>query len=237
MALAMAGNLCVQAQHRDEFPGGWNFETPLMSISSSTYRTKIHFIPSSELSFGFIGGIRQQQGVSIDMGESYEIEWGNVLRSKVRLSNRDFMSIGIGFDWRNYRMTKPQMFAKGAQGQISVVDYPAGTEPQFSRIHTFSLSFPLKYYHFLNRRIYFGIGPELYLTPHASLKTRYITPEGKNARVRLGNLHHNRFSVGVGAELIVRHVGIYYKYNPFPVLSQDYGPGFSSMTAGLRVAL
>ena len=38
----------------------------------------------------------------------------------------------------------------------------------------------------------------------------------------------------MGAEVIVWHVGIYYKYNPFPVLNTSYGPKFSTMTVGLK---
>ena len=49
-------------------------------------------------------------------------------------------------------------------------------------------------------------------------------------------VHQNRFSLGVGAEVIIHHLGIYYKYDPFPVLRSSYGPKFSSMTVGLKVA-
>ena len=145
------------------------------------------------------------------------------------------MRIGMGFDWRNYRVTDFKMFSKDERGVISMQDYPEGTEPKFSRIHTFSLSFPLKYYHYLNKKIYFAVGPELYFTPYGSLKTRYYE-DGEKKKITSGNVHQNRFSVGVGAEVIVHHLGIYYKYNPFSVLRSSYGPKFSTMTVGLKVA-
>ena len=219
----------------DENPGGWDFELPGVKVKKSGSSKEVVVSLSSSLSFGFIGGVNQAQGVSIDMGQSYEIEWGDVISSKVRVGKKDFMRIGMGFDWRNYRVTDFKMFSKDERGVISMQDYPEGTEPKFSRIHTFSLSVPLKYYHYLNKKIYFAVGPELYFTPWGSLKTRYYE-DGEKKKITAGNVHQNRFSVGVGAEVIVHHVGIYYKYNPFNVLRSSYGPKFSTMTVGLKVA-
>ena len=219
----------------DENPGGWDFELPMIKVGKNNSRSTVEVNLSSSLSFGFIGGINQAEGVSIDMGQSFEIEWGDVISSKVRVGKKDFMRIGMGFDWRNYRVTDFKMFSKDERGIISMQDYPEGTEPKFSRIHTFSLSVPLKYYHFLNKKIYFAIGPELYFTPYGSLKTRYYV-NGESMKITHGNVHQNRFSVGVGAEVNIHHIGIYYKYNPFRVLRSDYGPKFSSMTVGVKVA-
>ena len=219
----------------DENPGGWDFELPGVRVNKSGSSREIKFSLSSSLSFGFITGVNQAEGVNIDMGQSYEIEWGDVISSQVRVGKKDFMRIGMGFDWRNYRVTDFKMFSKDERGVISMQDYPEGTEPKFSRIHTFSLSFPLKYYHYFNKNICFAVGPELYFTPYGSLKTRYYEGDEKR-KITAGNVHQNRFSVGVGTEVIIHHVGIYYKYNPFNVLQSSYGPKFSSMTVGLKVA-
>lgn len=220
----------------DENPGGWNFELPGVKVNKSGSSTEVKFSLSSSFSFGFITGINEAENVSIDMGQSYEIEWGDVISSKVRIGKKDFLSIGMGFDWRNYRVTDFKMFSKGERGIITMQDYPEGTEPKFSRIHTFSLSFPLKYYHYFNKDIYFAAGPELYFTPYGSLKTRYYDENGEKQKITAGNVHQNHFSLGVGAEINIHHIGIYYKYNPFNVLRSSYGPKFSSMTVGLKVA-
>ena len=219
----------------DENPGGWDFEVPGLRVTKTRKATEVNISLSSSLSFGFIGGVSQDKNVSIDMGQSFEIEWGDVISSEVRVGKKDFVRIGLGFDWRNYRVTDFKMFSKDEQGIITMQNYPEGTEPKFSRIHTFSLSLPLKYYHYLNKKIYFAVGPELYFTPYGSLKTRYYE-NGESRKITSGNVHQNRFSVGVGAEINIYHIGIYYKYNPFNVLRSSYGPEFSSMTVGLKVA-
>lgn len=219
----------------DETPGGWDFELPGLKVTKTEKPKEVKISLSSSFSFGFIGGVSQDKDVNIDMGQSYEIEWGDVLSSKVRIGKKDFLRIGLGFDWRNYRVTDFKMFAKDEQGIISMQNYPDNVEPKFSRIHTFSLSIPLKYYHYLNKNIFFAVGPELYFTPYGSLKTRYYE-NGESQKITSGNVHQNRFSVGVGAEINIHHIGVYYKYNPFHVLRSKYGPNFSSMTVGLKVA-
>lgn len=220
----------------DEFPGGWDFEVPGLKVSksSTSSKTKVKSSISSTFSFGFISGVCQDDGVGINMGQSYEIEWGDVISGKVRLGRKDFLRLGMGFDWRNYRMTD-RMFVKELDGKITSQEYPAGTEPKFSRIHTFSLSFPLKYYHYFNKKMYFAVGPELYITPWASLKTKYYDA-GEEQKITAINIHENCVSLGVGAEINIHHIGVYYKYNPFNVLNNSFGPKFSSMTVGLKIA-
>ena len=236
--LAVLGVSSVVADDKgdDINPGGWDFEIPGLRVSKKTNssKAKVQSSISSTFSFGFIGGVSQDPGVGINMGQSFEIEWGDVLTAKLRVGRKDFLRIGMGFDWRNYRMTD-RMFVKELDGKITSQEYPAGTEPKFSRIHTFSLSFPLKYYHYFNKKIYFAVGPELYITPWASLMTKYYE-DGRERKVTASNLHENGVSIGVGAEINVHHIGIYYKYNPFNVLSSSFGPGFTSMTTGIKIA-
>ena len=236
MLLATFGVSTVVADdNNDEIPGGWDFEMPGMTVSTSNSKAKVKGSINSTFSFGFIGGVSQDPGVGINMGQSFEIEWGDVINGEIRVGRKDFLRLGMGFDWRNYRMTD-RMFVKELDGKITSQEYPAGTEPKFSRIHTFSLSFPLKYYHYFSKKIFFAVGPELYVTPWASLKTKFYDATGEEQKITAGNLHENRVSVGIGAEINFYHIGIYYKYNPFNVLSSSFGPGFASMTTGIKIA-
>lgn len=237
ITMAVLGVTSVSAMgDDDETPGGWNFELPGVKVTKTKTAQEIKISMSSSFSFGFITGINEAENVSIDMGQSFELEWGDVISVEARLGKRSFVGIGMGFDWRNYRVTDFKMFSKDERGIITMQDYPEGTEPKFSRIHTFSLSFPVKYYYCIGKNVTFGVGPELYFTPYGSLKTRYYDGNGEKQKITAGNVHQNRFSLGVGAEVIIHHLGIYYKYDPFPVLRSSYGPKFSSMTVGLKVA-
>ena len=219
----------------EEHPGGWNFD-----VLFSPRKESRHWYPRQILNFslGFIGGVNQTEGVHLNMGQSIELELGNIFTAQTPVGRNGIVLVGLGIGWRNYRMTNQRMFAKHDDGSIAIEPYPEGAEPKFSRIHTFGFILPLKYHHKIGhgRNTYLAVGPELYYTPHASLKTRYRTEEGKQL-LKDNHLHFNKFTLGVGAEFVVQGLGIYYKYNPFNVLDTDYGPKFSSMTVGLKVAL
>ena len=237
MALTILTDTLAGGRHDDEHPGGWNFDLTILKTkkADNTAIGETELSVGGGFAFGFIAGTGQAKGLDINMGQSYELEWSEAINVETRIGKHDLLRVGLGFDWRNYRVTDFMMFSKDERGIISMQPYPDGMEPKFSRIHTFSLSIPVKYQHFLSKHVYFAVGPELYFTPRGSLKTRYYE-SGISQKITSGNVHQSTVSLGLGAEVIIHHVGIYYKYNPFPVLRTSYGPRFSSMTTGIKVA-
>ena len=229
----------------DKTPGGWNFNILSQNLSPYYYNgcNRGWYPNTTSFYFGFVGGANQSSGVSINMGQSYEIGIGNIITSQTHISKGIVLSIGLGTEWKNYRMTNRQMFAKHDNGNIAIEPYPDGANPRFSRIHTWGFVAPIKLSFRLNtpeRRwqnsSFLSIGPELYFTPHASLKTKYSL-DGKK-KLKNNDLHINKVTVGIQAELLLNgSFGVYCKYNPFSVLDTDYAPKFSSTTLGLIVTL
>lgn len=246
MALLSISNanaqISVFGTDNEENPGGWDFSLPFVSITNQP--DPFHHSLSSAFSVGFIGGVNQAEGVNIDMGHSIELEWSNVISAKARIGRNNLVRIGLSLDWRNYRMTNGNMFNKDEQTQQISIDpfnkVLPNVEPKFSRVHTFSLSVPIKYYQRIGKYVVFAVGPELYYTPYGSIKNRYYEDGNKvkkGEKVLVKNIHQKAFSVGVGAEVNVCGIGVYYKYNPFNVLNTDYGPKFQSMTVGIKVGM
>lgn len=234
----------------DNAPGGWDFNVFNLSTLShlwqslGIYEDNRGWYPDlTSFYFGFVGGTNHDKGVNINMWQSYEIGIGNIITSQTQISKGIVLSIGLGTEWKNYRMTNRLMFAKHDDGSIALAPYPEGANPKFSRIHTWGLVAPIKLSFRLNnpkRRwqdsSFLSVGPELYFTPHASLKTKYSL-DGKK-KLKDNDLHINKVTVGMQAELLINgSFGIYCKYNPFSVLDTDYAPKFSSTTVGLIVTL
>lgn len=240
LAMAMIATTSIAAkatneQLAEEHPGGWNFDA-LFTLNKKPSSWNMR--PTPTFSLGFISGVNETEGVHINMGQSIELELNNIITGYTPVGRNGLLGIGLGIGWRNYRMTNRLMFAKHDDGSIAIEPYPEGANPKFSRIHTFGFILPLKYYHKIGRgrHTYLALGPELYYTPHACLKTRFHNEDGKQ-KLKNNDLHFNKVSIGVGAEIIVQSLGIYYKYNPFDVLDTDYGPKFNSMTFGIKVVL
>lgn len=248
LAISMANSTQAQdfqAPSTDNAPGGWNFN--ILSTNISNQRTTAGYsyhwrhtwsVPTTALYFGFVGGAKQADGISIDMGQSYEFGLDYILSTEASLCKGIKFSIGLGTGWKNYRMTNQTMFFSHDDGTITLESYPEGANPKFSRIHTWGLNVPMALSFRLDKRArsVFSIGPELYFTPHACLKTRYSI-DGEKQTLKEKNLHFNKVTVGLRTELAIGAIGIYYKYNPFDVLDTNYAPEFCSMSAGLKVFL
>ncbi len=229
----------ITGTNNDYNQGGKNVELPFAMPNQQP--DPFIYSLSSSFGVGWISGINQANGVDIDMGGSIELEWANVISAKARITNNDLVRVGLSLDWRNYRMTNGKMFNKDDNtGQISITDFPEGVEPKFSRIHTFSLNIPVKYYHRFGKYVAVSAGPELCFTPYASIKNRFYENGVKvkdKDRVYSYGIHQNVVSVNLGAEVNVCGIGVYYKYSPINVLNTNYGPKFGSMTVGLRVGM
>lgn len=228
--------------NNEDHPGGWDFSIPFLSSSREKTSTPIkigtHRAPyphCTSFNFGFISGADEAQGVNIDMGQSFELELRNLVAFDHRLSNTSFITLGFGLSWRNYRMTGHNQFHLNDDGTITLAPYPAGANPKFSRIHTFSLVVPLQFHFALGGYWYFSCGPELYFNTYASLKTRYSL-NGENQKFEANRLHRNKVTYGLMCDITYNRLGIYFKYSPCNVLQSDFGPKFKSMTAGLRLA-
>lgn len=243
LAAAMCG---IDAQ--EEHPGGWDFNIPFLNTSPSNPSTvNISVIEAGDdneyrhpkyfsFNLGWISGTGQADGVNIDMGQSYELELRNILCVDSHLGDRTWLSVGLGVDWRNYRMTGRNRFVKLDNGDLAVGPYPEGADPKFSRIHTFSLCMPVQLHYALGRHCHISLGPEVYFNTYASLKTRYRL-DGQKQKEKAKGLHRNGVTVGLGCDISVYGFGIYYKYNPCHVLKSDFAPEFSSMTVGLKIEL
>lgn len=141
-------------------------------------------------------------------------------------------SLGIGLDWRTWRMHADKRFQKSENGRLDVVDYPENSEPNFSRIKVFSINFPLRYQHYLSNGCSWSFGPVLNFNLKSSLKTKYKL-EGKKHTETQNGVHQNKVTVDLMYTVETPYFGIYCKYSPCHILDSGYGPKFHSLTLGL----
>ncbi|MCQ2238346.1 MAG: hypothetical protein MJZ73_03845 [Bacteroidaceae bacterium] len=222
----------------DENPGGWNFTLPISLSKDKADSMQEDWNPdlSSSFSLGFTGSAGSDDKVDINMGESFELAWNNISSVKAHLGKNSLFRIGIGINWRNYRMTGRKMFRMGNDGTVTIDDYPSGATPKFSRIKTFGITLPVKFYQRIGRNVFVAAGPELGYITYSSLKTRYTMGDEKFKDFNKG-LKVNRFQVNIGAEISIHGIGIYYKYAPTSVLQSTYGPKICSQTVGIKFEL
>ena len=78
-------------------------------------------ITSGGLAFGFVDGISTEADVK--MGKSFEISWLNVIGAKYNTGHGQRISVGVGLDWKNYKLGSAERFGLGENG-VTVAPLP-----------------------------------------------------------------------------------------------------------------
>ena len=157
----------------DRYPGGFDFSITLGK--KHRHRRK----GTTELSMGgvglgFVSALGEPAPMDVSMGRSLEINWTEALALLYNFDRRNSLELGMGFLWRNYRMTHQYRFQQDAAEVLGVVPYPARAVPKFSRLHIFQMTFPLMYSHYVKPGWHFSVGPELAVNGGCNSHTRTI---------------------------------------------------------------
>ncbi len=196
----------------------------------------------SGLHAGFCTDINGPEGMPVEMGKSYEIGIDQVLSySYIFNKERSFISIGVGVNWRNYRMTGNTRFIVDEEsGNIVTGAYPEGTESKFSRLKQFSLTVPLYWTQKIPVRMIgkstlaIRVGAILNWNAHASVLTSWEEADDTSVKQSSKYINHRPFTVDfLAAVRIAPSVGLYVKYSPMKFFKQDKGPEFSTLSTGI----
>lgn len=211
-----------------ENTGKWDFDFGSLTTAKkrqhhkrTTYMGGFHY--------GFVSAANAKDGVDVDMTASFEIGF-ELFGVRYQFTPHSSISVGMGLDWRNYRMVESQRFVK-QDGHVNVVDYPEGADPDFSRIKVTSLTIPFRYRWNLTKAIRFDAAAILNFNTYASIKTRYHL-EGHKQKDFTKNIRQTPITVDFKLGASWRDIGLYFKYSPCNVLKSGYGPRFKSMSVG-----
>ena len=177
---------------------------------------------------------RVQQNIDFSHGSSWEIGF-TPFEFDVYLDRKEhhYLTFGLGFDWRNYRMTNQTSFVRTPDGSVALGTYPEGAKPKFSRIKVFSLTVPLLYQQRWGNDWGMGVGAMLNWNTYASIKTKYNMDGGSHKYVEK-HIGQRRFTVDYMAILYNPFIDIYIKYSPQDVLKEP-GVKFRALSIGFYI--
>jgi hypothetical protein len=145
--------------------------------------------------------------------------------------HRNILSMGLGLDWKNYRITDDMLFTKAPDGNVTVQRFPLQYEPKFSRIKVFALTATLRYEHDFGHGFSIGFGPVVNFNTYASIKTRYKFL-GDNVKHMEKNIRQRPITIDWMVNMRIADVPFYVKYSNDNVL-KDGGVKFRSLSFGL----
>ena len=208
----------------------WDFTIPFVGKNNKSRRYYMTEDLAS-VGIGMVNAVNAPDGLNVDMGASYEISVDNLFKFRYNLIPATSVSLGAGMSWRNYRMTGHTRFVK--EGNNIVLDtYPEGADIKFSRLKIFSITVPLLINQAIGRKAALSVGPVLNINTYGSLKTRY-TLNGEKVKEKNKDIHQSSATIDFMAKLHIGEIGFYAKYSPSDVLNTEFGPKFSSFSAGV----
>ncbi len=209
----------------------WSFRVPFVDNAKRETRRSMFTFESGGLGIGFDDARDAPQNLNVNMANSAELFIDHVAGVRYRPWRDNFsILVGIGFGWRNYRMTGLNRFVKDG-ANLKIEDYPEGAEPKFSRIKLFNFCVPIMLNEDFGKHFSIGAGAVVNLNTHASMKTRYYQ-EGLLITDKTDNIHPNKITVDFMGVITFRNVGVYAKYSPMKVLDTTFGPSFKHCSVG-----
>lgn len=228
------------------YPGGWNFDIVGIQVSKPDYRPQRSkrapsgFAFFNGWGFGFTHAPGTPQGLKVNMGRSFNFCIEDILAYRHRVWRKGSLSVGMGIDLKNYRMTGTKRFLCDPSTQmVSYGPYPEGSTPGTSKIRTLSTTYNLKYIQMLGRGFRLAVGPEISLVRKPGKKheiyTTYTSEQGEE-KERFRNIRTNRVGLNlVGIVSYRNKLGLYVKYSPTDVLDDGFGPSFQTLTTGIMI--
>lgn len=214
---------------RENYEGrDWDNNIPKVKVGDDDSKMEA----TAHFGLGFTSPTNVPSGMEFSTFKSWEIFFTPIVFDLyVNKAKGDLISLGLGFDWRNYRMTNDVRFMKSDDGKVVLGGYPQGATKKFSRVKVFSLNFPLIYQHKFDRNWGVGIGPVFNFNTYGSLKTSYKLEGGKHKYVEK-NIGQKKFTID--AMLILENpiIDLYIKYSPMEVL-KDSDLDFQALSFGI----
>ena len=221
-------NVNISRDHWELIPSVKVGRTRSDTASYSRYNNML----TAHFGIGFTCPTSVDQRIDFSTFKSWEIfatiaQWDHFLDRR----ERNMVSLGLGIDWRNYRITDDLFFTKAPDGNVTVDKYPLEYEPKFSRIKVFSLTATLRYEHDFGDGFAIGFGPVFNFNTYASIKTRYKLL-GDKIKHTEKNIRQRPITIEWMLNMRIAEVPFYVKYSNDDVL-KDGGIKFRSLSFGL----
>lgn len=209
---------------------------PIRRRTDNTDNPGTHHDERNELSLhlgvGFTAPTKADSRLDFSTFKSWEffatiMQWDHAMDRRWR----NKFSLGLGVDWRNYRITDDHLFTKTSDGHVTLDRYPLEFEPKFSRIKVFSLTATLRYEHDFGDGFAIGFGPIVNFNTYASIKTRYKFLGDKVKHVEK-NIGQRPITIDWMLNMRIAGFPFYVKYSNDNVL-KDGSLKFRSLSFGL----
>ncbi len=227
----------VSSKSREGFLNSWWYNRNLLNVEENQGS---HWGVSLDgVCIGLNNALDQTPEGGLQWSKSFEISWLSCLNVYYEFS-RSRISLGLGFDWRNYKVTTSgRALVANADKGIGWGNYPGNSEGRFSRLKVFSLQLPLLYeWDVPKSSLTFKAGPIMNFNTYASLKSVWDDEDGNRHESFTKEIEPRRFTVDFFASLsFCKAIGLYVRYSPMKVMDAPTGLNFRPLTVGVTLGI
>lgn len=194
----------------------------------------------SGVAIGLVNPINQAPTGGLQWSKSIEICWMSCIGVKYGFAKQSSISLGLGFDWRNYKITtSDRCLVSNDNKGIEWGSYPDGSKGKNSRLKVFSLQFPLIYSWYIPKSsLIFKCGPVLNFNTYASLKTAYEDASGNKIEDFTKSISARRFTVDFFGSLSYNSLlGVYVRFSPMKVIDSPSTLNFQPLSVGVTFGI
>ncbi len=250
----MQGNDTVRAEVRTDYPADASVSAKQSSALAGG-RLEIPGFPGGGNNSGsgwkcyvdgvYIGlgkALGQGHGDGLQWSKSFEIGWLECIAAGYSWG-RTAVSLGLGFDWRNYKITTSDRYlaptpSKGLEW-VSADMLPEGSRLRNSRLKVFSLQLPLLFRASIpGSCLRVKVGPVYNFNTYASVLTIFDDNGGNRNELFTTGVRPRRFTADIfGSISISGALGVYVRYSPMKVMDAADGINFRPLTVGFTLGI
>lgn len=164
------------------------------------------------------------------MSESVEFGLLCPISMAVSFPHRFRIITGLGFGWKNYKLSTPNAFVLDDAGNVVIGGYDDGAYYRLSRLKQFNLDIPVLLKKSFGK---FSVvaGTVVNFNLHGSILSRYRIDNVEQKVVNSG-INHRKVTADLWGAVAFSDMGIYVKYTPVSVLKGGQSPDFKAFTVG-----
>ena len=194
-----------------------------------------------EYNIGIGFGINFPMGIADDdiyspmqkaWGLDFSFNFAEFYWSGLSKANQFFLTLGL--ENRSFRMRDNWGYGMTPiTEELAMVPY---NDLKMSALRVFSWNVGMGYRAVLDDDLDFMIGPIVNFNTASRMKTKYYDEHGDFHREKIKRWnHHELVTIEAMARLNFKGIGLYVKYNPFPLIDKEYGPEFTTWSVGIML--
>ena len=150
------------------------------------------------------------------------------------LSNTNQFYLTLGLENKSFRLRDDTQFNLLDKHLVPVV-FPDADDMKMSALRVFSWNVGMGYRYEQSEDFAFSIGPIVNFNTGSRIKNKWYDAEGKKQKDKIKWGKQELVTIEFMAKLEYHGIGLYVKYNPFPLFEEEFGPKATTWSVGIML--